>query len=230
MRQYLTRAGLAGKDVLKSILAGLCLVLAGCILQGNTGWTEVSLVDGYSQIFFVSIGSVPVPLMYCALQRKAIRRQMEPLVAIRYDCRLSWAENVAAGCFIRAAVFAISMNMFAVGALLLLGCYPTNWAWMILGSILLQILFLFNLSALQILVLAHGFSGQVAFAGAVLYGAFDFIALNTMMEPIYIGWGTVLWWQRSPIWVLYLPMITVALVVALEVSLHRMNLLDRKKE
>lgn len=230
MRRYLVRVGISAKNVLKGVLSGVGIVLAGLALQGGTAWTELSLVEGYSKVFFVSIGAVLIPLIYCTLQRKETRKSMESIVATRYDCRLSWAESVIAGCFIRAAMFTLYVNVLAIGTLLALGCYITNWGWMITLSMLLQILFLFNLSVLQILVQAYRFSTQIAFASAVLYGAFDFVALNTMMEPFYIGWGTILWWRRPPIHILCLPILTVFLIIALETTLCRTDRLDLKRE
>lgn len=210
-------------------LLGTCFaVVALGLWQGLPDQqVQVTAADLYIRLFPISTGAILFPFLFCIVRAEFTQLQRQIPLAIRFGSRLQWLAFVLKSNLLCSLLVAGTLNLAAGVILLRLGCQMQNVLLPLLLCFCSQTLYFLILSMLQQLVLFWCKKMYAAYLAAIAYSAFDYIALNTMSEPIFLGWGlSQLPWRGSLLLPVLLPaVLAVCLVAAMGILLYFMDLL-----
>lgn len=210
-------------------LLGTCFaVVALGLWQGLPDQqVQVTAADLYDRVFPISTGAVVLPFLFCIVRAEFTQLQRQIPLAVRLGSRLQWLAFVLKSNLLCSLFVVGTLNLAAGVILLRLGCQMQNVLLPLLLCFCSQALYFLILSMLQQLVLFWSKKMYASYLAAIAYSAFDFIALNTMAEPIFLGWGlSQLPWRGSFVLPVLLPaVLVVCLVAVMGVLLSLMDLL-----
>lgn len=223
----LRAAGFNKKTVLGLLGAGLAVVALGLWLGLPYEYGQVTAADLYIRLFPISIGSVVLPFLFCMARAEFTQLQRQIPLAVRVGSRMRWLAFVLKSNLFCSLLVSGLLTLSAGVILVLLGCSMQNIILPLLTCFCSQTLYFLILSMLQQLVLFWTKKPYTAYLAAIAYSVFDFIALNTMSEPIFLGWGlSQLPWRGNLLLPVLLPaVLAVCLVAAMGILLYFMDLL-----
>lgn len=223
----LRAAGFNKKTVLGLLGAGLAVVALGLWQGLPYEYGQVTAADLYIRLFPISTGAILFPFLFCIVRAEFIQLQRQTPLAVRLGSRMRWLAFVLKSNLLTSLLFSGLLNTAALIALMTIGCPMQNIILPLLICFCSQTLYFLILSMLQQLVLLGTKKPYAAYLAAIAYSAFDYIALNTMSEPIFLGWGlSQLPWRGSLLLPVLLPaVLVVCLVAAMGILLYFMDLL-----
>lgn len=148
--------------------------------------------EWYLRLMPVQIYSVAFPLIFCALAARPVQRLLQSNVVACLSSRLS----VLLFQFKRSLLYAVltvlifNLPTIVVLAIRCADLLPSLGT--LLYVMLLQSLHLTFLAALQLLMFLFARNWYLPYCLTVLVAFWDFVSLNIMPEPVFLGWGLTL--------------------------------------
>lgn len=166
-----------------------CLCISLWALQQSAGTTASGILS-YADTMSIFVGSVLIPVWYCAVRGIIAKQFWQPALLLRFSSKVDYIGYVFKQELISSAIAIILLNSIIVPALFFQADDTIPFS--LIGCIAVQILYI---ATLGLWVRASFILFQNVFWAytiSILFGSLDFISSNVAPYPIYCGWGLAL--------------------------------------